>query len=417
MDIVKKQSSQRHVGIIGAGPAGLIASDVLSQAGCQVSLFDQMPSAGRKFLIASKGGLNLTHSLPLEQFLQQYRQHRPVLAPYLLQFGPQQLREWIGDLGFETFTGSSGKVFPEDMKGGNILHALMERLSNQGVSFYFSQRWVDWQADGSPTFLSGTQTTTFKFDAVLFALGGASWPQLGSDASWAPIFSSHGIALSAFKPANCGFNTNWTDHFRTHFAGTPVKPVSITFRDLEGRSFHQTGEFLISDYGVEGSLIYAASAFLREMILKNGSATIQLDLAPQWSTARIAQKLSTARGKRSLTTHLRKTLGFSGIRTALMYELLAKDYRDDPALLAQSLKSLPLRLNSARPIAEAISTAGGLRFNELDQNLMLKKFPGCFCAGEMLDWEAPTGGFLLTACFSTGMAAAKAILSWLQSEG
>ncbi len=413
MTVNKCISSSAHVGIIGAGPAGLIAADVLSRAGCQISLFDQMPSAGRKFLIASKGGLNLTHSIPFPQFLQKYRGHAQKLQPYLEQFGPAQLVDWIEGLGFKTFTGSSGRIFPEDMKGGAILHALLDRIRDQGGTFHFAQRLCGWMENGGLLMQTTAGLDTYHFDAVLFALGGASWPQTGSDAGWVTLFQQKGVPIAAFKPANCGFNHQWSGIFNERFAGQPVKPVRLSCQNSAGELFEQSGEFIITTYGVEGSLIYACSALLRDEIEQTNSATILLDLAPQWSQQQLLQKLSRERGKQSLSNYLRKTLGLDGVRAGLLYELLSPEALHDPRQLSGAIKQLPLILNSTRPLAEAISSAGGVLFDSLNANLMLKKHAGFFCAGEMLDWEAPTGGFLLTACYSSGYAAAEGILAYL----
>ena len=416
MMVDKEIFSSAHVGIIGAGPAGLIAADVLSRAGCQVSLFDQMPSAGRKFLIASKGGLNLTHSLPFRQFLQKYREHAQKLQPYLEKFGPAELVDWIEGLGFATFTGSSGRIFPEDMKGGTILHALLDRIRSQGGRMCFGQCMCGWREDNNLVLQTATGQDTVYFDAVLFALGGASWPQTGSNAAWVTLFQQKGVPFAPFKPANCGFNHQWSSIFSERFAGQPVKPVRLLFKDSAGNLFEQAGEFLITNYGVEGSLIYACSAPLREEIAKHGSATILLDLVPQFSQQQLLQKLSRERGKQSLSNHLRKVVGLDGVRAGLLYELLPAEVIHNMQELSFAVKQLPLTLISPRPIAEAISSAGGVPFSALTADLMLVDQPGFFCAGEMLDWEAPTGGFLLTACFSTGIAAAKGILDFLRQR-
>lgn len=410
----KSSNSQgKKVAIIGMGPAGLIAADQLSMQGCTVEMFDAMPSPARKFLVASTGGLNLTHSLPFEKFIEKYRQHQVNLAPFLTCFGPQQLIDWIQGLGVETFTGSSGRVFPMEMNGGKILHALMERLKSRQVSFHYDWHLVNWQEDGNLIFLNEGQNLSRTFDAVLFAMGGASWPQLGSDAEWVPIFSGKGISIEPLKPANCGFETIWSDHFSNRFAGEAVKPVKLHFNAADGSMFQQAGEFIITLYGVEGSLIYAASALIRDTIEERRAAIVELDLAPQMNEEQIAEKLYKNREKRSLSTHLAKAIGFSGVRTGLLYELLHKDILYDMTLLAAAIKALPLTLLAPRPISEAISSAGGVQFKNLDRQLMLRQYPGFFCAGEMLDWEAPTGGFLLTACFSTGFAAAQGIINWL----
>ena len=405
-----------QVAVIGCGPAGLMAADVLSQAGLSVSMFDSMPSAGRKFLIASKGGLNLTHSLPFDQFLAMYREKASDLHPFLEKFGPEDLRSWISRLGFQTFEGSSGKIFPEDMNGGAILHTIMERLKTRAVEMHFEHKWTGWDEEKKQIFETNAGFISHSFDAIVFSFGGSSWPQTGSDGSWVSIFVRNGINVKTLKPANCGFEIVWSDYFKEHFAGFPIKPVELSFEDLNGQTHRQKGEFIATKYGVEGNLIYTFSSYLRDAIEKNGQITIQLNLAPDLSEEQLIFRMSHKRGTRSISSHLQKSIGFRGIRLNLLFELLEKRIINDPVQLAKSIKMLPLILTSPRPIVEAISTAGGVDFSELDKNLMLRRYPGFFCAGEMLDWEAPTGGFLLTACFSTGFAAAHGIIQWLNAK-
>lgn len=405
-----------NVAIVGCGPAGLMAADVLSQSGYSVTIFDSMLSAGRKFLIASKGGLNLTHSMHFEKFLAMYGERSNDLTPFLENFGPEELRNWISELGFRTFEGSSGRIFPEDMRGGAILHAILERLKSRSVEFQFNHKWCGWDEEQNQIFATNAGMFSRRFDAIVLSLGGASWPQTGSDAGWVPFFKQNGINVTPMRPSNCGFEVNWSDYFIDHYAGQPIKPVVLSFTDLRGQIHQQKGEFIATKYGIEGSLVYAFSSFLRDSIEKNGQSIVYLDLAPDMNAEQLITRLSSQRGTRSLSTHLKKSIGFSGIRTNLLFELLEKTSLNDPIELAKSIKNLPIRLISARPISEAISTAGGVAFSELDDELMLKKFPGTFCAGEMLDWEAPTGGFLLTACFSTGFAAAHGMIKWLNQS-
>ena len=343
-----------------------------------------------------------------------YGERRKDLAPFLENFGPEELRNWISELGFRTFEGSSGRIFPEDMKGGAILHAILERLKSRSVEFQFNHKWSGWDEEQNQIFTTNAGMVSRHFDAIVLSLGGASWPQTGSDASWVPFFKQKGINVTPLKPSNCGFEVLWSDYFKDHYAGQPIKPVVLSFVDLDGQTHQQKGEFIATKYGIEGSLVYAFSSFLRDGIEKNGQSIIHLDLAPDMSVDQLITRLSYQRGTRSLSTHLKKSIGFSGIRTNLLFELLEKNSMNDPVQLAKSIKSLPISLTSARPISEAISTAGGVDFSELNDDLMLKKFPGYFCAGEMLDWEAPTGGFLLTACFSTGFAAAHGMIQWLE---
>lgn len=408
------QSITTEVAIIGAGPAGLMAAEVLSQANVAVTVFDAMPSAGRKFLMAGKGGMNITHSEPWDDFLSRYGAQASQLEPMLSTFSPQALRCWLQELGISTFVGSSGRVFPSDMKAAPLLRAWLHRLRSQGVSLQMRQRWQGWQGQDL-VFATPSGFRLVKARAVILALGGASWPQLGSNAAWLPTLQARGIPLQPFKPANCGFECDWSEFFQQRYAAQPLKTVKLTVIDLAGQNHSQLGELMISDYGLEGSLIYALSAFLREQILHRGTATIELDLLPDWPLEKILHRLSKPRGKQSLSSYLRKTLSVEGVKLALLREVLAPDQLAQPLLLAQALKALPLQLRATRPIAEAISSAGGVCFDALDSGLMLKQLPGVFCAGEMLDWEAPTGGYLLTACFATGRVAGQGVLRWLEA--
>ncbi|WP_269454632.1 TIGR03862 family flavoprotein [Methylomonas methanica] len=406
---------KHSVAIIGAGPAGLMASEVLSQAGLSVTVYDAMPSAGRKFLMAGKGGMNITHSEPLKQFLSRYGARRVELEPMLNDFSPDALRAWVQGFGIETFVGTSGRVFPTEMKAAPLLRAWLHRLRTNGVQFRMRHRWLGW-VENDLCFETPEGERIIQADAVIFALGGGSWPQLGSTGIWQSILSQRGIAVEPLKPANCGFETAWSDYFRERFAGQPLKPVSILFRNQNNESFNLQGELTIADYGLEGGLIYALSGPLRDEIAASGSAAIQLDLLPDRSLANIIDRLAKPRGKDSLSTHLRKRLGISGAKAALLREALSAAEMDDPAKLAMTLKALLITLSASRPIAEAISSAGGVSFTELDQHLMLQKFPGLFVAGEMLDWEAPTGGYLLTASLATGRAAGLGAVAWLRQQ-
>ncbi|OAH97753.1 NAD(FAD)-utilizing dehydrogenase [Methylomonas methanica] len=392
-----------------------MAAEVLSQAGVNVTVYDAMPSAGRKFLMAGKGGMNITHSEPLKQFLSRYGARRAELEPILNDFSPDALRAWVQGLGIETFVGTSGRVFPTEMKAAPLLRAWLHRLRSNGVQFRMRHRWLGW-SENSLRFDTPDGERIIQASTTIFALGGGSWPQLGSTGAWQSILSQRGIAVEPLKPANCGFETAWSDYFRERFAGQPLKPVSILFNNQNGESFTQQGELTIAEYGLEGGLIYALSAPLRDEIAASGSAAIQLDLLPDRSLANIIDRLAKPRGKDSLSNHLRKRLGISGAKAALLREALSAAEMVDPAKLAETLKALPIALTATRPIAEAISSAGGVCFNELDQRLMLRKFPGLFIAGEMLDWEAPTGGYLLTACLATGRAAGLGALAWLQQQ-
>jgi uncharacterized flavoprotein (TIGR03862 family) len=398
--------------VVGAGPAGLMAAEVLSAAGVQVDVYDAMPSAGRKFLLAGRGGLNLTHSEPLDAFLARYGARRAEIEPRLKAFDPQALREWAHGLGIATFVGTSGRVFPADMKAAPLLRAWLHRLREAGVRFHMRHRFVGWSADGALRFITQEGEVQARADAALLAVGGASWSRLGSDGAWVPLLQERGVAIAPLLPSNCGFDVRggWSDYFASRYAGQPFKSVAIRFGGV-----YQRGEFVATATGVEGSLVYAFSAALRDAILSQGSATFELDLLPGKSLEQVHAEVAHPRGSRSLPAHLKSRLGIEGIKLAVLHEALSKEGMNDAARLAGAIKALPLTVDAARPIDEAISTAGGVRFDALDDHLMLRAMPGVFCAGEMLDWEAPTGGYLLTACFATGRAAAQGLLqNWLR---
>ena len=393
-----------------------MAAEVTSAHGLQVDLFEAKPSVGRKFLVAGKGGLNLTHSEPFSDFLSRYGVRQNELKPILQAFGPDSLQAWLSELGFETFVGSSGRVFPKVMQAGPILHTWVKRLRAAGVNFNMQYKWLDWGDEGNLRFVTPSGERIFQADATILAMGGGSWPQLGSTAEWIAPLERRGVAIAALKPANCGFDVSWTAHFRERFAGQPVKPVALAFSDSQGHKFQQQGEFIITEYGLEGGLIYAASALLRDEIEAQGHFTIHLDLSPDWSRARLIERISRPRGSRSWSSHLKRTVGLAGVKAGLLREYLPKEDFVDPYKLAEAIKSLPILLKSPRPLSEAISSAGGVRFEALDQHLMLQRMPGVFLAGEMLDWEAPTGGYLLTACFATGKAAGEGAVRWLDAN-
>ncbi len=390
-----------------------MAAEVLAQGGARVDLYDAMPSVGRKFLVAGKGGLNLTHSEPFEQFLTHYGARRPQLEPLLKDFGPQQLRVWAGALGIHTFIGSSGRVFPVGMKTFPILRAWLARLRSTGVTFHARHQWLGWNNENDLRFATLAGEVSVRADAVVLALGGGSWPQTGSTAAWIPLLTGRTVEVAPLKPSNCGFDVAWTEHFRAHFAGHPLKSVVLSFTDSKGNAFHQQGEFIVTETGLEGSLIYACSAFLRDEIETRGQAVIHLDLAPAWTQERLVARLSRPRGSRSMPSHLENSVGLRGVKAGLLWEFVPKADFANPEKLAAAIQDLPIPLVAARPLAEAISSAGGVRFESLDEHLMLRALPGFFCAGEMLDWEAPTGGYLLTACFATGRAAGMGALGWL----
>ncbi|PLK50502.1 TIGR03862 family flavoprotein [Uliginosibacterium sp. TH139] len=399
--------------IIGAGPAGLMAAEQLAAAGHAVEVFDAMPSVGRKFLMAGKGGMNITHSEPLPDFIARYGARADWLAPLLQDFGPEALRAWIHGLGVDTFIGSSGRVFPTEMKAAPLLRAWLHRLREAGVVFHVRHRWLGWTDSGDLRFSTPEGEVRRNPAATLLALGGASWPQLGSDAAWLPWLAARGVVIEPLQPANCGFDVGWSEHFRARFVGEPLKNVVARCGGPDGRLWQRAGECLISATGIEGGLIYALSAPLRELLRVEGRARLALDLLPDFSAERVATEVAHPRGARSLSSHLQSRLGLKGVKLGLLYECLGKAAMRDPVQLAAAIKALPLELVAPRPIAEAISTAGGIRIEECDANLMLARLPGVFVAGEMLDWEAPTGGYLLTACFATGRAAGQGTLRWL----
>ncbi|OIQ99502.1 putative thiazole biosynthetic enzyme [mine drainage metagenome] len=400
------------VAVIGGGPAGLMAAEVLAQGGARVGVYDAMPSLGRKFLMAGKGGMNITHAEPFDVFLTRYGTRRADIEPLLLDFPPDALREWIHGLGIDTFVGTSNRVFPADMKAAPLLRAWLHRLRESGVHFHVRHRWCGWNDSGALRFATPDGEYTVNADAVVLALGGGSWPQLGSDGAWVPLLAQRDIPVAPLRPANCGFDVEWSPYFREHFVGEPLKSVAAAVGDSR-----KQGECVITEHGIEGGLIYAHSAALRNEIERTGHATLHLDLLPDWPLQRVQIEVSHPRGSRSLSSHLQSRLGLKGVKANLLREILNAEQMHDPVLLANTIKDLPLRLISARPLSEAISTAGGITFAALDEKMMLKNLPGVFCAGEMLDWEAPTGGYLLSACFASGFAAGKGVLDWLRQSG
>jgi len=415
-------SSGPVVAVIGGGPAGLMAAEALLAGGASVELFDAMPSVGRKFLLAGKGGLNLTHSEPLDAFARRFGERAEAVASWLEALSPQALRDWAQALGVSTFVGSSGRVFPAEMKAAPLLRAWLHRLRGQGLQLHMRHRWLGWPDGGDALALrfdtpAGLQQR--RVDALVLALGGASWPRLGSDGAWAPWLAQRGVAVAALQPANCGFDVGWGAYFSQRFAGAPMKSVRLKFDDGQGRAFDRAGEFVITEGGIEGSLVYAASALIREEIARAGSATVHVDLVPGRDEARLAEGLAHGRGTRSLPNHLREHAGLDGVKAALLRERydaagLTRLVAEAPQQLARELKAWPITLRAPRPIDEAISTAGGVRLEALDERLMLQALPGVFCAGEMLDWEAPTGGYLLSACFASGRVAGRGVLDWWQ---
>jgi uncharacterized flavoprotein (TIGR03862 family) len=409
----KAPSPSQSVAIIGGGPAGLMAAEVLSQAGIKVDIYDAMPSVGRKFLLAGVGGMNITHSEAYPTFVSRYAERAPMVAPLLRSFSADALCQWIQGLGIETFIGSSGRVFPTDMKAAPLLRAWLKRLREGGVVIHTRHRWLGWNQDRSLRIANLDGELAVKPNATLLALGGGSWARLGSDGAWVELLKAQGIALAPLQAANCGFEgASWSGLLRSKFAGAPLKNIAI---GLQGHPL-RLGECVLTETGVEGSLIYALSAQIREAINQQGSATIEIDLLPGKALGDVEKALSKPRGSRSMSKHLHSQLNLDGAKAALLRELAPASAFADPALLAQALKALPLTLIKPRPLDEAISTAGGVPFEVLDQRLMLTALPGIFCAGEMLDWEAPTGGYLLTACFASGRAAGLGMLEWLRRD-
>ncbi|MFZ3033899.1 MAG: TIGR03862 family flavoprotein [Parvibaculum sp.] len=403
--------STKEVAIIGGGPAGLMAAEALIACGRRPHLFDAMPSLGRKFLMAGKSGLNLTHSEDYAAFVTRFGDANARLRSALDHFTPDDIRHWAQGLGIETFTGSSGRIFPTDFKAAPLLRHWLKRLRDGGLTTHVRHRWQGWAQDGALKFETREGETIFKADATVLALGGASWPQLGSDAAWATWLAERGVEIAPFQPANCGFDVNWTPFISERFPGAPVKSVTLGF---EGETHR--GEFIVTTTGVEGSGIYHLSAALRNAIERDGQAILLLDLTPDRSLDRLRGNLSRPRDKSSFANYLRKVTGLDGIKAALLRECLPKETFNDMEALAQGIKALPLTLVATRPIAEAISSAGGVRLDAIGEHFMLRALPGVFCAGEMLDWEAPTGGYLLTACFATGKAAGTGAANWLEEK-
>ncbi|MCZ4306375.1 TIGR03862 family flavoprotein [Zoogloeaceae bacterium G21618-S1] len=405
-----------RVAVIGGGPAGLMAAEILSLAGAAVDVFERMPTPGRKLLMAGRGGLNITHAEPAPAFLERYSTGRDALAPLIERFDATAIRNWAAGLGIDTFIGSSGKVFPVGMKAAPLLRAWLQRLRGASVQLHTRHRWTGWDDDGQLLFDTPTGPITHRADATILALGGGSWARLGSDGLWTNALAHRGINIAPLAPSNCGFELDWSAHFRERFAGTPLKTVTLRFTDATGHMHERHGECLVTAAGLQGPLIYALSAPLRDA-LASGPVAITLDLLPDRSEAQLRTALAAPRGRRSLSNHLQRSVGLKGVKAGLLREALAAGQLDDPARVAATLKALPQHVLRTRPIDEAISTAGGVRFAELDDTLMLSAHPGIFCAGEMLDWDAPTGGYLLTACLATGRAAGAGALRWLNTKG
>jgi len=417
-------NTNKKIAIIGAGPAGLMAAEMLSAAGAHVHAYDAMPSVGRKFLLAGLGGLNLTHAEPFDIFVSRYAERADACASWLKSFDASAIREWVKGLGLDTFVGSSQRVFPTDMKAAPLLRAWLHRLRHPTngvpVTFHMRHRWnggLEHEASAKHKFALHFDTPqgphTAHADAVLLALGGGSWAKLGSDGAWQPWLDALGVDVSPLLPANCGFDVRWSTHLSSQFAGTPLKSVALSFTDSQGRTFNRKGEFITTTTGVEGNLVYAASAMLRDEIARHGSATLALDLKPDFTPERVLTEVKHPRGSRSLSSHLKSRLHLTALHLALLHEVLSKEAMNDPVQLAAAIKHLPITLTATRPLDEAISSAGGVRLEALDAHLMSTALPGLFVAGEMLDWEAPTGGYLLSACLASGRVAGQGVAQHL----
>jgi len=404
-----------RVAVIGGGPAGLMAAETVRAAGHTVDLYEAKGSPGRKFLIAGKGGLNLTHSDPPALFVSRYRERADAVGTWLADFDADALRVWARAFGVDTYVGSSGRVFPIDRKAAPLLRGWVRRLKDQGVRFHVQHRWTGWTPDGALRLQTPDGEVTVQADAVVLALGGGSWPELGSDGAWVAPMQARGVDIAPLKPANCGFDIDWTPYFRERQAGAPLKPVVAHWTGLDGTPHALQGECVITANGIEGSLVYALAADLRDTLARDGQVQLQLDLLPGQTEAQLLDKLRRSRQGRSFGEHLRRQLGLGGVKSALLFEVLGKDAGQLPAeAVAAALKRLPLSLQRPRPIDEVISTAGGVRLEALDDALMLRALPGTFCAGEMLDWEAPTGGYLLTACYASGLRAGRGVVAFLE---
>ncbi|UAW97639.1 TIGR03862 family flavoprotein [Halopseudomonas nanhaiensis] len=404
-----------YAAVIGAGPAGLMAADVLAAGDVRVEVFDAMPSVARKFLLAGVGGMNITHSEDPPAFIARYREAAPWVGNWLADWDANALRQWIHGLGVDTFVGSSGRVFPTDMKAAPLLRAWLTRLRASGVRFHTRHRWAGWNEAGELTFVTPAGEVAVRPQVTVLALGGGSWARLGSDGAWVPWLASSGIAVRALRPANCGFVARWSARLSERFAGQPLKQVIASTLAADGTRIARRGECIVTADGLEGSLIYALSAELRSALDTDGIARLTLDLAPDRSLEQLTKALATPRNGQSLASVLRKRAGLDPVKISLLHECAARETLVDPQHLAQAIKALTVELHATRPLDEAISSAGGVMREALDETLMLRGSPGVFCAGEMLDWEAPTGGYLLTACFASGRIAGQGALRYLQA--
>ena len=395
--------------VIGGGPSGLMAAETLLNQGLTVDLFEAKPSVGRKFLMAGKSGLNLTHAESFDKFLNRFEKDQLKLAPFIKHLPPVAIRKWVEDLGIETFEGTSRRIFPKVMKASPLLRNWLRRLEKLGLKIHLKHKWIGLSNDLQLKFSTPTGNFLSNHDVKIFALGGASWPKLGSDANWINIIQQQNIPVTPFRPSNCGFNVNWSDIFLSKYSGAPVKSCRVTVSGLQ-----KTGDFNITDYGLEGGVIYSHSRVILDDIYKKGRAIISIDFIPEKNYDEVFSLVSKTKGKNTLTNHLRKTLRLSGVRANLLREIISSEELNSAVLLTKSIKALEIPIYRSQPIDRAISSAGGINFNATDENLMIKKMPGFFVTGEMLDWDAPTGGYLLTACFALGLGAANGALKWLK---
>lgn len=411
------QKTTVQAAVIGGGPAGLMAAEALLGQDVEVDLYDAMPAVARKLVVAGQSNLSLTRDQPLAQLLAGYGEQASSLSSHLARFSPEDLRSWAAGLGVETFVGSTGQVFPSEMTADTLLARWLQRLQNAGLRIHTRHQWRGWDDRGALIFHCEAEELLVEARVTILALGGGSWPQLGSTGEWLPLLRGKGVEIAALQPANSGFACVFSDHLRDRFQGQPVKNVVLSLEEGDQVIFRQRGEFIVTASGFEGSLLYTCGPLVRRQLAEHGRVLVHLDLCPDRSLEQLIKNLSAPRGKRSLSSHLRRTTGIDGVKNGLLNEFAKRDEFGDPLKLAGWLKRLPVTLTGQRPLAEAISTAGGVSFANLDDRLMLRNVPGVFCAGEMLDWEAPTGGYLLTACFATGRAAGLGAAAWLAEQG